>query len=941
MNDEIRIPGYEILELVGKGGMSSVYRARQENLDRIVAIKVLSSELVDTGSFQKRFTHEAISLAHLSHPNILAVYDVGAYKQIHYIATEYLPGDHLGKKIKEGIEPALAISIAKALAEALGYANSMGVVHRDIKPGNVLFRPEGTPVLVDFGIARASKNMELTQVGSAIGSPQYMSPEQARGDAVDGRSDLYSLGIVLYEMLTGELPFDNEDPFSIALMHINDPVPRLPQEFKIFQPLLDGLLEKSVEDRFDSAVDVVSQLVKVDNDISHVAVAQGNSQVAARSMSVAKSSSIIGSLFGRLFSGLARRSSASPVSAPKKTAFPPQAVNKLESESASSPEKHASGNWWEKGDDAGPAGTVLFRIDDDLVQKKDTPDPAAEPEESWEATRIFQVQGSAVGDIPVVLKVIESVDPGLEGRCLDINKSSFVVGRGQQADLCLEGDISISREHFRIEHSGGGFHIVDLSTNGMFVNGRRLVRDKPEPLLFGDTILLSKSTSLKFSASIEALPDLTGTVLDNRYNLTKQIHSSIKASTFIARDRKMSRNVVIKIFSPSLAKIPHYARIFRQQGEVAVQLGHPFIAKVWESSAASVDIKGHREEAQYLCMEEMSAGNLSDKVPYGSPLDLQQAMEWLTKIADALSYAHEEGFVHGGLKPSAIVFDHQGNPYVADFAMAGHKGTEAGSAIFGSAAFIAPEQWDNGALTPATDQYSLAVLVYLMLSGGLPFVEQGNPEVRRQNYLRPFIPVHEEAAHNGQENLPPALSIVLEKALSTSPDARYESVKEFFSALVEGASGKQKNAKPSVFISYQRGTSAGWAMLFRHNLEEKYEIDTYVDTQAVDQAAHFPERLANAIADCDMVICLLGEKTLESKWVREEIRIAHEHGKPMVPVFQEGFKHPLQDEDLPLFLRSLLSFDAVHLLDERAIYVDPCIEKIARIVHTTYRSGRN
>lgn len=912
MSVDINIPGYEILELIGNGGMSSVYRARQVSLDRDVAIKVMSTGLTDSRDFETRFMREAKSLAQLSHPNILTIFDVGIYEHLPYIATEYLPGTGLEQKIREGVDSKQAISITHDIAQALSYAHNKGFVHRDIKPSNILFSPDGTPVLVDFGIALNIENQQqLTQVGTTIGTPSYTSPEQARGEPVDPRSDLYSLGIVLYEMLTGELPFRNSDPFATALMHLNAPIPTLPPELSILQPIIDGLLAKSPEDRIERANDVVSLLNQLANNISGESRQPYDSRETASNRAATKARSRNG-LLGSLLSLFARPESGAKPTKPVKPA--PVAVIDNDEEASDH--------------------TMIVKLDESLMQRMEE-EESANAELAWETTSVFQAQGPASGGIPVALTIIESTDPNQSGRRFDLNQTPFVVGRDESADLSIPSDALLSRKHFRIEQTENGFHIMDLSTNGVFVNGRRLIADTPEPLLFGDSIQLSKTTSLKFNAKIDALPDLTGTLLANRYRLTKQIHSSIKASTFTAFDENLPRTVAIKLFSPSLAKIPHYAQIFRQQAEIAVLLAHPHIAKVLDTGTTSVTFQGRQEDMQYLCMEHMPGGNLSDKVPVGSPLELQQALEWLTKIVGALEYAHAAGYVHSGLKPSAIVFDHIDNPYVADFALASHNGTETGSAILGSPAFIAPEQWENEPLTPAADQYSLAVLTYFMLSGSLPFEGQNDPEVRRRNYLRPPIPVNEEAARNGMEGLPSTLSLTLNKALSVQPNARYESVSSFLNALIDSAAGKRKSENPRAFISYHRETSAGWAVLFGHELKDKYKIDAYVDTQTVDQATRFPERVANAIADSDVFICLLGQDTLKSNWVREEIRVAHEHKIPMVPVFQERFEHTSHGDDVPPFLQALLTFDGVHLLDQRNIHIEHSIGDLARIIHKT------
>lgn len=261
------IPGYEVLRVLGQGGMATVYLAIQESFGRPVALKVMSPELLVNRDFVNRFMAEARMVASLAHPNIITVYDVGQYEQYYYLAMEYHTEGHLGQKIERGeITPRQALEITRDLAGALTMAHENGIVHRDIKPDNVLFSKHGMPILTDFGIARdVYVDTQMTQVGSTVGTPKYMSPEQARGERVDGRADLYSLGVMLYEMLTGRPPFTAQDTVTLAIKHCQEAVPPLPIEVNRYQPLLDRLLAKSPAYRFQNGNEVreaISQLLQ-------------------------------------------------------------------------------------------------------------------------------------------------------------------------------------------------------------------------------------------------------------------------------------------------------------------------------------------------------------------------------------------------------------------------------------------------------------------------------------------------------------------------------------------------------------------------------------------------------------------------------------------------------------------------------------------------------
>ena len=261
----MNIPGYQIERELGHGGMSTVYLAVQESLGRQVALKVMAPALAADRSFGERFLREARTVAQLTHQNILAVYEFGSIEHTYYLAMEYVSDGDLKQRIRQGaLLPEAALEILKQVASALGYAHQKGFVHRDVKPENVLFREDGTAMLADFGIAKAlGSGTRMTAVGMSIGTPHYMSPEQARGKEVDGRSDLYSLGVVLYEMLTGRVPYDAEDTLAIAFAHVNDALPQFPAALSLYQPLLDLLLAKDPAGRFADAGDLIAAIERL------------------------------------------------------------------------------------------------------------------------------------------------------------------------------------------------------------------------------------------------------------------------------------------------------------------------------------------------------------------------------------------------------------------------------------------------------------------------------------------------------------------------------------------------------------------------------------------------------------------------------------------------------------------------------------------------------
>lgn len=255
------ITGYRIIKPLGQGGMATVYLALQQNLRREVALKVMAPQLAQGEGFAERFLAEAQMTARLTHPNIMIVHDVGQCGPHYYIATELLPGGTLKERAPQLESLVDKLRVLRGIARGLGYAHQHRVIHRDIKPVNIMFRDDVQPVITDFGIAKAlDATRVMTVAGTVIGTPHYMSPEQAQGLPLDGRSDLYSLGIMAYELLTGRVPFDAPEPLAVLMMHLQQPVPALPPMWAQVQPIMDRLLAKLPEHRYASAEALIEAL---------------------------------------------------------------------------------------------------------------------------------------------------------------------------------------------------------------------------------------------------------------------------------------------------------------------------------------------------------------------------------------------------------------------------------------------------------------------------------------------------------------------------------------------------------------------------------------------------------------------------------------------------------------------------------------------------------
>ena len=256
-----RIDGYRIARVIGHGGMSTVYLAEQTSLGRKVALKVMLPEALADEVSRGRFENEARTIARLQHPHIVDIHEVGrTLDGLPFYSMPFLPRGHLAQRDLRGDQPKVA-AILRPLLQALDYAHVRGVVHRDVKAENVLFDENDRPRLADFGIAlRRGSNPRLTSTGVAVGSTAYMPPEQARGAEVDRRADLYSLGVLAWEMLTGRLPYNAGDALSMAMMHTQDPIPRLPAVLRHWQGFIDKALAKKPDQRFSSAHDMLAAL---------------------------------------------------------------------------------------------------------------------------------------------------------------------------------------------------------------------------------------------------------------------------------------------------------------------------------------------------------------------------------------------------------------------------------------------------------------------------------------------------------------------------------------------------------------------------------------------------------------------------------------------------------------------------------------------------------
>ena len=263
---EVIVERYELEELVGTGGMSSVYKARDRLLERPVALKILHEQYTLDPEYVERFRREARAVAQLAHPNIVTVIDRGEQDGRQFIVFEYIDGENLKQVVnREGALPIReAVELTIQIARALGFAHERGIVHRDVKPQNVILGDDGRAKVTDFGIARSLDVDGVTQTGTVVGTSDYIAPEQAQGRQVDAQTDVYSLGVVLYELITGDVPYDGENFVAVAMQHVHQPAPSVLDRRPDCPPRLDLVVQRAMakdpNDRHDSMADLVDDL---------------------------------------------------------------------------------------------------------------------------------------------------------------------------------------------------------------------------------------------------------------------------------------------------------------------------------------------------------------------------------------------------------------------------------------------------------------------------------------------------------------------------------------------------------------------------------------------------------------------------------------------------------------------------------------------------------
>ncbi|MDQ2715228.1 MAG: FHA domain-containing serine/threonine-protein kinase [Chloroflexota bacterium] len=443
---------FRVVERIGAGGMATVFKAYQPNLDRYVAIKVLPAFHARDPIFVKRFVQEARSVAKLAHPNIVQIHDFGDQDNITYIVMEYVDGGTLKDRLKRPLAVSEAVDFMIQATEGLDCAHRHGIIHRDVKPANMLVRKDGHLLLSDFGIAKILEGTtNLTRVGTGIGTPQYMSPEQGTGQPVDRRSDIYSLGIVLFHCLTGRVPFTADNPLSITLKHLNDPLPvEMLRQLGVPAPIEQVVVKmaaKAPQDRYQSADALIEALTNA---------------LSAAHLSIPRP----------------WRSGIGSIAPPQPGVLP---GNVSQAGAGSSPSAPSFAPASRSGAQPVEVTLTCFRCG------------STNPSECLYCTKCGYsladaraAEDSLGPNGRVALASLTFQSGPIAGRAYRFHQGVTTIGRTNGNDLIIAGR-TVSRKHARLWFDSGRWFLEDVgSVNGTLVNDNRLYR--PVVLNDGDTI---------------------------------------------------------------------------------------------------------------------------------------------------------------------------------------------------------------------------------------------------------------------------------------------------------------------------------------------------------------------------------------------------------------------------------------------------------------------
>lgn len=846
---------FELRERIGSGGMAAVYRAHQVNLRRDVAVKVLSAALSQDTEFYQRFVREAQTSAQLEHPHIIPVYDYGTQDGLSFVAMRLLTGGTLAQRLQNAQDKGMrlpemgeVVVITRSLASALDYAHSRQILHRDVKPSNVMFDEHGSPFLVDFGIARIlSGANEITGSGMAMGTPSYMSPEQWRGDTVTPASDQYALGIVVYEMLTGRQPYAAETPYAILNKHLNDPLP----------PLRSG-----VPDGLYAVLAKATAKAPTDRFPTCRAFAEALEQAIAGSRSESTST-------GYFVGGLDKPQPvpAVPPATVEAEAPPPQFEFEPQRKRESAREDAASTGVYPTAPAPYPpqtsarkGGLPLLVIASVLLvavglmavilslmsgnPPQQTQSPGLSPLIPFGLMLVLVVIGAAPWVIPAVQNRLRR------------NRAAAPPPKRPQAEAALPAEPPATKP----EPAPALDDILTISPPPAPVT-----TPAPAPIAPPKPVY-------------RAMASLQDGERLGMYELRKRLDKGERNRVYRAFDTHRQREVAVKVLGLGESSDERGKR-FAQEARILGALHHPHIVPFLDYD--SID------GLSFIVMPLLEGGTLKEKLAAGR-MNGGQVMGLLKEVGSALDYLHNQKVIHRDLKASNIMFDQPGNAYLVDFGIA--KLTDSAAQqnitmvgqVVGTPSYMAPEQWLGVELTPAVDQYALGILCFQMLTGQLPFDAPNTPGLLYKHmYDPPPFP------SKMQPDLPTTLDDVLHKALAKKAEERYPSTRQFVEALGQALAqnGSPERKLGHVFISYSR-RDQDYARQLADQLRAN-SFAVWIDDR-IDYGDRWFKEIEQAIVDCAAITVIMTPESHESEWVHREILIAKREKKPIFPLLLKG-----------------------------------------------------
>lgn len=673
----IEVPGYRVIKELGQGGMASVFLAEQVSLERMVALKLMSAKLADDPTFTTRFLREARIAARLSHPHIITVHEVGVHGSQHYICMEHHDGGDLKERIAEGLSRDEALLIARDIISALAFAHDAGFIHRDVKPANVLFRNDGSAVLMDFGIAKATDSEnKLTQVGSILGTPYYISPEQVSAREPDARSDLYSAGIMLYEMLTGGLPYQGETAVAIMFAHVSRPVPQLPVPLADCQFLIDGLCAKEPDDRYQSGHEVV-------RDIDALLP---NNRTGVRTGI-------------RTRTGNTQPGGAGP---------------------------GATGG---RGPDtaSGRTGGSTRRSPSDRPITQPTPPPV-------EVRREYEGQDDGLTLTVGTGSGNTTVDAGATASSTHHDAATMLAPEG----MTLGGDTRAGMTVSPTAADGEDAPTIAIFPGAAAPDVTAPTADGHRPGLQAQPTVSGTEAPTRLKTE---LSPADGRIIKGRFKLVRllgkggmgAVHKAIDLLKQEAGDKEPF--VAVKLLNDNISQMPNALRIMQRETKQSQELSHPNIIKVFDfdrEEGGSLYMTMELLEGKPL--DTAIETGETDK------LTLAEKCRVIEEMSAGLAYAHKSNVVHCDFKPGNVFLLSDGSAKVLDFGIARvaqGAGAPSGDTLFGyTPRYASAEIMQMAPAHPADDVYALAAVAYEVLSGKHPFDGRNIVEAER-NGLKP------------------------------------------------------------------------------------------------------------------------------------------------------------------------------------------------------------